>query len=119
MSQNFRLFHVPIEFIRSKLSNFSAHEYGVIDDINHLLLTGKLGVLCLSETWLAEAMDDRTLIFPGYAIRRDRCGRSGGGVAILHRSDLPTELLTVPSTDSALESLWMQLTDSPTGRPVS
>ena len=29
MSQNFRLF---IEFIRSKLSNFSAHVYGVTDD---------------------------------------------------------------------------------------
>ena len=33
MSQNFRLFHVGIEFIRSKLSIFSAHVYGVTDTV--------------------------------------------------------------------------------------
>ena len=82
-----------------------------LDDVNHLLLTEKLDVLCLSETWLTGSMDDRTLVFPGYSVvRRDRRGRSGGGVAILHRSNLSAELLTVPSAGSALESLWIQLT---------
>ena len=77
-----------------------------LDDVNHLLLTEKLDVLCLSETWLTESMDDRSLVFPGYSVaRRDRRGRNGGGVAILHRSNLSAELLTVPSIGSALESL--------------
>ena len=32
-----------------------------------------------------------------------------GGVAILHRSSLSTEQLTVPSAGSALETVWVQL----------
>ncbi|KAF0302780.1 hypothetical protein FJT64_025149 [Amphibalanus amphitrite] len=90
-------------FVRS----LTAH----LDDVNHLLLTEKLDVLCLSETWLTGAMDSCTLVFPGYSVTRsDRRGRSGGGVAILHRSSLSTEQLTVPSAGSALESVWIQLT---------
>ncbi|KAF0308377.1 Proteasome subunit alpha-type 7-like [Amphibalanus amphitrite] len=82
-----------------------------LDDVNHLLLTEKLDVLCLSETWLTEAMDNCTLVFPEYTVtRKDRRGRSGGGVAILHRSSLSTELLTVPSAGSALETVWIRLT---------
>ncbi|KAF0309848.1 hypothetical protein FJT64_019051 [Amphibalanus amphitrite] len=67
--------------------------------------------MVLSETWLTEAMDNCTLVFPEYTVtRKDRRGRSGGGVAILHRSSLSTELLTVPSAGSALETVWIRLT---------
>ena len=82
-----------------------------LDDINHLLVSERLDVLCLSETWLSENMDSSTLVFPGYTVvRRDRSGRSGGGVAIIHSSSLIAERLNVPSAGSSLESLWLQLT---------
>ena len=41
--------------------------------------------------------------------RRDRRDRSGGGVAVLYHSSLSMEPLVVPSTASALETLWIQL----------
>ena len=82
-----------------------------LDDVNHLLLSENLDVLCLSESWLTESVDDRMLVFPGYAIiRRDRSGRSGGGVAIIYRNSMTMVPLKVPSGDSQLESLWAQLT---------
>ena len=82
-----------------------------VDGINLLLLSERLDVLCLSETWLTEELDSSMLVFPGYAItRRDRSGRSGGGVAIIHSSSLTVEPLNVPGAGSSLESLWLQLT---------
>ena len=48
---------------------------------------------------------------PGYAIaRKDRSGRTGGGVAVIYKSNLTAEQLTVPGAGSALESLWLLLT---------
>ena len=74
-----------------------------LDDINHLLMSQQLDILCLSESWLTESMDSSMLLFPGYSIiRRDRQGRTGGGVAILHRNELTVEPLTVPRAGSSL-----------------
>ena len=82
-----------------------------IDDVNHLLLAEELDLLGLSESWLVESMDNSSLVFPGYSVtRRDRTGRSGGGVAILCHNSLSVEPMTVPSAGSPLESLWIQLT---------
>ena len=52
------------------------------------------------------------LQFPGYAVSRcdRRCGRSGGGVAIIYRNTVTAERLRVPAATSALESLWLRLT---------
>ena len=82
-----------------------------IDEINHLILSERLDVLCVSETWLTDAVDDRMLQFPGYVIsRRDRRGgKSGGGVAIIYRNTVTAEPLRVPAATSALESLWLRL----------
>ena len=82
-----------------------------IDEINHLILLERLDVLCVSETWLTDAVDDRMLQFPGYVIsRRDRRGgKSGGGVAIIYRNTVTAEPLRVPAATSALESLWLRL----------
>lgn len=82
-----------------------------MDEVNHLMRTERLDVLCLSETFLSRSVDSCMLVFPGYAIcRRDRpTGRSGGGVAVLHRTALTVERLRVPATQSALESLWLQV----------
>ena len=82
-----------------------------IDEINHLILSERLDVLCVSETWLTDAVDDRMLQFPGYVIsRRDRRGgKSGGGVAIIFCNTVTAEPLRVPAATSALESLWLRL----------
>ena len=73
-----------------------------MDDVNLLIQRERLDVLCLGETFLTESVDSCMLVFPGYAIcRRDRpAGRSGGGVAVLHRSTLNVQRLRVPATRS-------------------
>ena len=86
-----------------------------LDQVNLLLLREQLDVLCLSETWLTEAVDTSTLLFPGYIIsRRDRRKKTGGGVAILYRNTLRAEQLQVPVGNSTLETLWLQITSRST-----
>ena len=82
-----------------------------LDDVNLLLQSHKLDVLCLSETWMTQTVSNSILMFRGYTVaRKDRTGRTGGGVAIIYRDNLTAELLSVDGTGSSLESLWMQLT---------
>ena len=87
-----------------------------LDEVNLLLLREQLDVLCLSETWLTEAVDTSTLLFPGYAIcRRDRRHKkTGGGVAIVFRNSLRAEQMSVPTANSTLETLWLQITSRST-----
>ena len=82
-----------------------------LDEVNLLLQTERLDVLCVGETWLTDAVDSSMLVLPGYDIsRRDReAKKTGGGVAIIHRSSLNVERLLVPTAKSALESLWLQI----------
>ncbi|KAF0305993.1 hypothetical protein FJT64_022458 [Amphibalanus amphitrite] len=76
-----------------------------LDEVNLLLLREELDVLCLSETWLTDSVDSSMLLFPGYTIRRrDREGRTGGGVALICRNTLKLDVMRVPSAGSTLEA---------------
>ena len=79
-----------------------------IDDVNVLLDTHKPDILCISETFLGDDVDSKFLIFPGYVV--ERCDRksNGGGVCIIYRDTMKAETLTVPVTDSQLETLWLR-----------
>ena len=78
-----------------------------LGEVNGLLNTNNIDVLCISETWLSADVDDRYLVFPGYCvIRRDRKTR-GGGVCVIYRASLDPVVLDVPTTGSSLETLWL------------
>ena len=51
-----------------------------IDDVNLILQDRNLDILCLSETFLSDKVDDRYLIFPGYVVKRRDRQTNGGGV---------------------------------------
>ena len=79
-----------------------------IDEVNIVPNTYKPDILSISETFLSDRIDSKFLIFPGYVVeRRDRKSH-GGGVCILYRGSLNAETISVPGTDSQLESLWMR-----------
>ncbi|XP_043210133.1 uncharacterized protein LOC122375044 [Amphibalanus amphitrite] len=90
-----------------------------MDEVNYALQGKAIDILCLSETWLTDNIDNSFLIFPGYTVlRRDRPARPGrrrgGGVCILVRATLRAETLTVPAGDSQLESLWISIRSTTT-----
>ena len=67
-----------------------------LEEVNALLVTEQIDILCLSETFLTADILTDFLVFPGYKIcradrRQARRGRSvvrGGGVAIIYRDSL-------------------------------
>ena len=80
-----------------------------IDDVNMILSDKKLDILCLSETFLSDQVDDRFLIFPGHAVmRRDRL-TNGGGVCVIYKDYMDVEEMVVPSIGSPLECLWVRV----------
>ena len=91
-----------------------------LDDVMEAISAHHLGLLCVSETWLQETVDSRFIAVPGYlVIRQDRpvrggCRRRGGGVALLYRETLRIERLSVPSTGSLLETLWVTVSGNVT-----
>ena len=81
-----------------------------LDEVNGLLQTNNIDILCVAETWLSTDIDDRYLLFPGYCVsRRDREGR-GGGLCVIYRDSLVPVELDVPTTGSHLETLWLHFT---------
>ena len=54
--------------------------------------------MAVSETWLQEDTLDAAVALPGYnLVRRDRCGKRGGGVAIYVREELTVRVLSSSS----------------------
>ena len=83
-----------------------------------LLQDQQLDILCLTETWLTPDVMPAFLNFPGYnVLRRDRAQRRGGGVAIIHRTEITAKVLKMPAS-GPLETLWAVAT-WPGGRPTT
>ena len=51
------------------------------------MITLKIDVLCISETWLHAQLDDKEVSVEGYdIIRKDRTNKRGGGVCVYVKS---------------------------------
>lgn len=69
-------------------------------------------ILCITETWLGDDIDDAALGIPDdYMVsRHDRNGRRGGGVLFAIHQSLSPERLNIQSEDSGIELLWASIT---------
>ena len=85
---------------------------------NDIYQTYSFDILALSELWLQPNIPDRLLTIDGYSLyRRDRpdslkLPKGKGGVAVLVRNTLRSELLPTPVTginDSNLEIIWVRV----------
>ena len=88
-----------------------------LDSVKELLMSRKVDILCVGETWLTSDICNSYLTFPGYSVMRcDRRARpkrgpvsKGGGVCIIYRDTLAVERLPTKSTDPDLDCLWVQV----------
>ena len=79
-----------------------------LDDVIDILGREKIDVLCVSETWLQRSVTNNFVIVPGYnIIGQDRTNGRGGGTCIIYKTILSAEPLSVPTTGSELETLWL------------
>ena len=81
-----------------------------IDEIRLIISKTKLDLLCISETWLHEKINDNMINVPGYTIvRHDRnSNKRGGGVCIYVRSNMSFTCRDDLIND-VLEAVWIEI----------
>lgn len=76
-------------------------------DIQQMLSDFNIDVLCLTETWLTNAVDNSMIKIEGYNIHRnDREVRCGGGVAIYVRSYFKCSVI---ESSPIIEQIWISI----------
>jgi hypothetical protein len=79
-----------------------------IEEIRYLLHSGKIDVLCITETWLDETIFGHEVDCQGYTLFRNDRNRHGGGVAI-YVKDGHDVILRQDLTDNEIESVWVEM----------
>ena len=75
----------------------------------HLVYSGSYDLICICETWLNDTVLSSELL-PGYLIfRRDRVGKTGGGVLVAIKSNIRA----IRCTDLQREDLELCATKQP------
>lgn len=83
-----------------------------LEDLQDMASALKIDVIAITETWLHDAIDDSYMKLTNYStpLRRDRQGRSGGGVCCYARHGIAIlPVLDMPKEPSSIECLWVRL----------
>ncbi|XP_037792643.1 uncharacterized protein LOC119587991 [Penaeus monodon] len=79
------------------------------NDVELLVQEREIDVLCISETWLTNDLEDKYVCFSNYNIYRQDKGR-GGGVAIYVRDNLKVNPLNLTASKiDGVEDLWLSI----------
>ena len=83
--------------------------HGMIDEIHFLIFKINLDILCLTETWLHDMIDDSVVKNDGYhLIRRDRnYNTRGGGVCIYVRNTIVFSRKKYNLLSISVEATWI------------
>ena len=82
-----------------------------VGELSHnCVLRHKADIVAVSETWLNSEVESTYGRIPGYThwVRKDRVGRTGGGVAACFKSDLQTQEVT-PDLPHLMEALFFRI----------
>lgn len=106
--------------IKNKLSvccvniqSICARNFSKLDELRQISQSSAVDLICVTETWLNEKIDDAVLEIDGYyAIRHDRMGRLGGGILIFIKKGIQCSLLeksTATPGGSYTEYIFVEL----------
>jgi len=90
-----------------------------IDELRGLCGSEKFDIICVSETWLTDAIQDNEVGIHGYNLLWKDRHRHGGGVAIYLASNLPHKSIHFPHPDIELIMLNFRFTLSSSQLPAS
>ena len=82
---------------------------GNFEEIEHLVNSRNMDILCISETWLLPGIQSRLINIPGYSVHRYDMGR-GGGVCIYVRTIFNVTVLSTNLERAPLvEDIWLAI----------
>ena len=80
-----------------------------IDEIQQIAELNAIDALCITETWLSNAIPDSIVTISGYNLfRKDRLHTLGGGVCIYVKNNIPCKYLEICDQDN-IESIWVSM----------
>jgi hypothetical protein len=79
-NKDLTLVHMNIQSLY--MSSISNHRVKIDEIISTFVIEKEIDIISMSETWLHDQIDDKSIQLPGYSkpFRKDRPGRRGGGV---------------------------------------
>jgi len=106
------MFTIGSSNVRS-LNPHTASGHYKTSELEEILRTNKISVMGITETWLHHGILPNDINIPGYSTihRKDRQGKTGGGVAILISDTLPSKRrVDLETCDSNWEDVWVEVT---------
>ena len=108
--KGFTLVHLNIQSLyMSSITNYQRIKLDEV--ISTFVVEKEIDLICMSETWLHDQIDDNQVEIPGYQriFRKDRKDKRGGGVcAYVTNNVLAKRLDTLEPANSDL--MWIELT---------
>ena len=87
--------------------------YNKLDEIRYIVIESDIDILCMSETWLDDSIQNSELHIPGYVIERHDRNRTGGGVIIYIKDSIIYKLRNdIATTSNIVENLWIEIVSS-------
>jgi len=81
------------------------------EELEATMLLESYDLIALTETWWDEFHDWSVAIDSHRLFRRDRQGKSGGGVALYIKKSIQCEELSLKNSHEQVESLWVRIRD--------
>lgn len=84
------------------VQSLCARQLSKFNEFKRCFASSKVDIICLSETWLNESINDNVIAVDGYRVlRNDRKYSRGGGICIYHKQDRDCRVIDV--SDSLME----------------
>jgi len=81
------------------------------EELEATMLLESYKLSALTETWWDESHDWSVAINGDRLFRRDRQGKSGGGVVLYIKKSIQSEELSLKNSQEQVESLWVRIRD--------
>lgn len=86
-----------------------ARKLSKLEELRNIAMVSKVDVMCLSESWLNETVNDDLLQIESYKIvRNDRVGRIGGGILVYLKNNLKFRVLEMSGRESETEYILLE-----------
>lgn len=86
------------------VQSLCARQLSKFNEFKQCFVNSKVDIICLSETWLNENINDNMIAVDGYRVlRNDRKHSRGGGICIYHKQDLDCRVIAVSDSLTEVE----------------
>lgn len=82
-----------------------------IDEFRHLFITSCGHIICITETWFQNEMNDSIVSLEGYDLYRADRIKHAGGSAIYVKKNLNSNVLQKSESDDTMEYLSIRITN--------